>query len=459
VPDPSFRRKNRFDDEEPLFARRQQRRSLAAEDLYDAVDGLPAGERWSTWDQPAAGDRGPEPYPRWLVTELAAVDTELGVLKTGKEADVFLVRRGVPPSGPSCLLAAKRYRDPEHRMFHRDSSYREGRRVRQSRDNRAMASGSAVGRQMIAAQWAGAEFAALSQLHQAGVPVPYPVQLLGTEVMLEFIGDADGTAAPRLAETRPGADELVLLWGQLVGALSTLARLGLAHGDLSAYNLLVHRGRLVMIDLPQVVDVISHPNGAEFLDRDATNVARWFTARGLSADVVRSAGPVLPADAVRGAGVAHGAGGGSVPSGVSDGRPGDGRLGGGSVTGEADRGWTAGRWSGGESVAEGAGHGWPGDGQLGGSWADDGRADVTGGGRPGDGQIGEGRPGNGRSGAGRRGGQVNGRPGNDPQGPRPGEPGRPDGGAGRADPVPGYWAGIPAPEDLAHFLRQEALLA
>ena len=284
MPDPAYRRRKwRLDDEEPVFAKRDRhRRSLPAEDAQDAVDGLPAGDRWSSWDQPAAGDRGPQPYPRWLVTELAAVDTELGILKTGKEADVFLVRRGVPGTGRSCLLAAKRYRDPEHRMFHRDSAYREGRRVRESRANRAMAAGSAAGREMIALEWASAEFAALCQLQRAGVPVPYPVQVLGTEIMLEFIGEPDGTAAPRLAETRPAPALLARLWDQLVQALVTLAGLGLAHGDLSAYNLLVQEGRLVMIDLPQVVDVIAHPRGTQFLDRDAANVARWFTARGLA---------------------------------------------------------------------------------------------------------------------------------------------------------------------------------
>jgi RIO kinase 1 len=167
-------------------------------------------------------------------------------------------------------------------MFHRDSAYREGRRVRESRANRAMAAGSAAGREMIARQWANAEFAALCQLRRSGVPVPYPVQVLGTELLLEFIGEPDGTAAPRLAETRPAPDALARLWDQLVRALLTLAGLGLAHGDLSAYNLLVSGGRLVMIDLPQVVDVIAHPRGAEFLDRDAANVARWFTARGLA---------------------------------------------------------------------------------------------------------------------------------------------------------------------------------
>jgi RIO kinase 1 len=284
VPDPAFRRrKRRFDDDEPTFAKRSRHRSaLPAADALDAADGLPDGDRWSTWDQSAAGDRGPRPYPGWLVTDLAAVDTELGILKTGKEADVFLLRRGVPGGGRSCLLAAKRYRDTDHRMFQRDSAYLEGRRVRESRDTRAMAQRTAAGRQMIARQWANAEFAALVQLHRSGVPVPYPVQVLGTELLLEFIGAPDGTAAPRLAEIRPEGAELADLWDQLVAALAVLAARGLAHGDLSAYNLLVHRGRLIMIDLPQVVDVIANPQGPEFLDRDAANVGRWFSARGLS---------------------------------------------------------------------------------------------------------------------------------------------------------------------------------
>ena len=284
MPDPAFRRrKRRFDDDEPTFAKRSRHRSaLPAANALDAADGLPDGDRWSTWDQSAAGDRGPRPHPGWLVTDLAAVDAELGVLKTGKEADVFLLRRGVPGGGRSCLLAAKRYRDADHRMFQRDSAYLEGRRVRESRDTRAMAQRTAAGRQMIARQWANAEFAALARLHCSGAPVPYPVQVLGTELLLEFIGEPDGTAAPRLAEIRPGGRELAGLWDQLVAALAVLAAHGLAHGDLSAYNLLVHRGRVVMIDLPQVVDVIANPRGAEFLDRDAGNVGRWFLARGLS---------------------------------------------------------------------------------------------------------------------------------------------------------------------------------
>ena len=279
----SRRNPRRFNDDEPYFQKRSRHRvAMPSVETFDITDGLPEGDRWSTWDQPAAGERGPQPYPDWLVTELAAVDTELGILKTGKEADVFLLRRGVPRTGPSCLLAAKRYRDAGHRMFHRDSGYLEGRRVRESRASRAMAGRTAFGRQAIAGQWAIAEFAALVRLYESGVPVPYPVQVTGTELLLEFIGDADGTAAPRLAETRPGPAELRTLWDQLVEAVVLLARNGLAHGDLSAYNLLVHAGRLVLIDLPQVVDVIANPQGARYLERDAVNVGNWFTARGLA---------------------------------------------------------------------------------------------------------------------------------------------------------------------------------
>ncbi|MEU7794706.1 RIO1 family regulatory kinase/ATPase [Micromonospora tulbaghiae] len=279
------RGKSRFDDDEPDFLKRGRHTPPT---LTDPDAEPEAEDAWSSWDQAV---HGPEPHPDWLVTELAARDTELGVLKTGKEADVHLVRRAVPDTDRSCLLAVKRYRDAQHRLFHRDVGYLEGRRVRRSREMRAMTGRTAFGRQMIAGQWAAAEFAALSQLWEIGaasgrIAVPYPVQLLGTELMLEFVGDAEaGEAAPRLAQVRPDDDELRDLWEQLVEALTVLARAGYAHGDLSPYNLLVHAGRLVMIDLPQVVDVVANPQGADFLARDVRVVAAWFTARGMPATV------------------------------------------------------------------------------------------------------------------------------------------------------------------------------
>jgi RIO kinase 1 len=183
------------------------------------------------------------------------------------------------------LAAAKRYRSSEHRLFHRDAGYTEGRRTRRSRDTRAMARRTGYGRDLLAGQWATAEFGALSTLWQAGAPVPYPIQLHGTELLLEFIGSEDGAAAPRLAQLRPSAAELAELFEQCVAAMRALAVLGYAHGDLSAYNLLVHDGRLVMIDLPQIVDVVANPRGPEFLRRDCENVCRWFAVRGAEVDV------------------------------------------------------------------------------------------------------------------------------------------------------------------------------
>jgi RIO kinase 1 len=287
---PPRRRKRRFDDEpEPVRTGRltqeeRARLSQLREDAYAEPNVPGGGDRYSTWD---SGERGPRPYPAWLVTELAAVDTELGVLKTGKEAEVHLLRRGLPDGSNSCLLAAKRYRASEHRQFHRDSGYLEGRRMRRSRENRAITHRTSFGRNLIAEQWAVAEFAALCRLWTVGVPVPYPVQRNGTEVLLEFLGEQDGTAAPRLAQLRPDLDELHDLWAQAVAALETLAEEGLTHGDLSAYNLLVDGGRLLLIDLPQVVDVVSNPRGPEFLSRDVRNVAEWFASRGVDTDAAQ----------------------------------------------------------------------------------------------------------------------------------------------------------------------------
>jgi RIO kinase 1 len=245
---------------------------------YDLTDDQPFDEPpFSSWD---TAQHGPEPRPDWVVTDLNALDTELGVLKTGKEADVHLVHRGVP-DGPGCLLAAKRYRGADNRLFHRDAGYQEGRRTRRTRDTRAMAKRTAYGRDLATGQWSMAEFSALGRLWREGAPVPYPVQLNGTELMMEFIGEPDGTAAPRLAQCRPGPAELSDLFTQCVDAMRLLARAGWAHGDLSAYNLLVHDGRLVMIDVPQIVDIFENPQGATFLERDCTNVCRWFAGRGL----------------------------------------------------------------------------------------------------------------------------------------------------------------------------------
>jgi RIO kinase 1 len=248
--------------------------------------GLEPGpdQRWSTWTAVVPTSRGPQPYPPWVVTSAGAFDTELGIVKTGKEADLFLIERAVPddPSARS-ILAAKRYRGTETSDFHRSSRYSEGRGMRNTRDSRAVGRGSAYGKTVAAGRWAYAEFEALCTLYRLGVPVPYPVQVNDTEILMEFIGTGQ-EAAPRLAQVRTTRHELQSYLDQTTTILRGIADAGYAHGDLSAYNLLVHEGRVVVIDLPQLVEVVSNPTGMDFLHRDCVNVCSWFARQGLDAD-------------------------------------------------------------------------------------------------------------------------------------------------------------------------------
>jgi len=252
---------------------------------YTAYDELEdPGQRWSTWLSVEPLCRGPEPRPEWLVTSQGAIDTDLGILKTGKEGDVFLLERADPHQPErAVVMAAKRYRGEEHRSFHRSGAYTEGRRMRNTRDARALAKKSAHGRAVAAGQWAWAEWQALVRFHEIGVAVPYPVQIDGAEILMEWV-QVGGETAPRLAQTRPGRELLESYYRQLVDTLTTLVRHGIVHGDLSAYNILAAGERLVIIDLPQVVDLVANPAGMDFLLRDCTNVCTWFRARGLEVD-------------------------------------------------------------------------------------------------------------------------------------------------------------------------------
>ncbi len=251
---------------------------------YETLDDLDeTTQRWSTYRDVEALCRGPEPAPDWVVADRAAVDTELGVLKTGKEADVFLLQRAVPGTD-GVVLAAKRYRSAEHRDFLRSSTYTEGRRQsRNTRDNRAVAKATSHGRAVAAGHWAWTEWEALKRFWSAGVPVPYPVQVDGTELLMELV-TVDGYPAPRLAATRPDPTLLTSYYEQLRDAVLALARDGVAHGDLSPYNVLAAGERVVIIDLPQVVDLVANPAGPDFLLRDCHNLCAWFERRGLAVD-------------------------------------------------------------------------------------------------------------------------------------------------------------------------------
>ena len=256
---------------------------------YDTyADELGKGQRWSRWQDLEALMKGPEPRPDWVVTSSGAIDTELGVLKTGKEADVFLLEREDPhrPDG-AVVMAAKRYRDTDHRTFHRAASYTEGRSMKRSRDNRALKRKSTWGKQVAAGEW-------------AVVGVERALPLLGPRPARPLPGadrrdrDPDGVDhrdrrrrdrdRPRVAQTRPRRTLVAGYFDQLRDALATLVQAGLVHGDLSPYNTLAAGDRLVIIDLPQMVDLVGNPRGMDFLMRDCANMCAWFRSRGLEVD-------------------------------------------------------------------------------------------------------------------------------------------------------------------------------
>ena len=272
------------------FLRPDHRSPLADSDetfIFDFTtyaDELGDHQRWSRWEDLEALMKGPEPRPDWVVTSSGAIDTDLGILKTGKEADVFLLERG-DPHGPddAVVMAAKRYRDTDHRTFHRAASYTEGRSMKRSRDNRALKRKSTWGKQVAAGEWAISEWNALRRCWELGLPVPYPVQIDETEILMEWITH-DGETAPRVSQVRPDRSVVEGYYEQLRDAMSTLVQAGLVHGDLSPYNTLAAGDRLVIIDLPQMVDLVGNPRGMDFLLRDCANMAGWFRSRGLDVD-------------------------------------------------------------------------------------------------------------------------------------------------------------------------------
>ncbi|HEX7166861.1 MAG TPA: RIO1 family regulatory kinase/ATPase [Acidimicrobiales bacterium] len=214
--------------------------------------------------------------PDWVITEDAARQYEVGMLKTGKEADVHLVERHL--GDRVNLLAAKRYRAFEERMFRNDARYR--RRVGDRRVQLAMDRGTSAGMEFRAALWVETEFTVLSRLWESGAAVPYPVQRLGNELLLEYVGTREA-AAPRLVHARVEREQLPALFDQFVETLTLFLVNDVVHGDLSPYNVLLWEGRLVFIDFPQTVDPLAHPEGLRLLEHDVTTMCNWFTRKGI----------------------------------------------------------------------------------------------------------------------------------------------------------------------------------
>lgn len=256
---------------EPIVTRRQRRQW--------APPRPPAPTTPSSYRNREA-HRGPQPPPSWVITSDKALDTDLGVLKTGKEADVSLVERRLTTDVN--VLAVKRYRPAEHRAFRNDAVYRAGRRLRDERAQRAVDQGSSKGEPFKAEEWAAREFDVLAALWSANAAVPYPVQRLGTEVTLEYLGDTE-RAAPRLVHADVDEGAACDLFEQASELLSVFVLLGIAHADLSPYNLLVWQGRLYAIDMPQASDLLTNPMGLALLHRDVVNVCHFFARRAVAA--------------------------------------------------------------------------------------------------------------------------------------------------------------------------------
>jgi RIO kinase 1 len=234
-------------------------------------------------------------HPEWLVVE-PYTDTDHGVIKSGKEAQVNLVER-IGDDGRSCLVARKRYL-PRHvtqkgqleamgvqraSAFRHDVQYREGRQFRKTRDRRAIERMSTYGKKLLQDRWTDTEYQVMSQLWQAGVAVPYPIGFADDVFDLEYVGSWE-MAAPQLSAARLTRPELTDAFDQLLVGLRGLTAAGIAHGDLSAYNLLWWDERLWFIDFPQSIDIAANLQGLDFLHRDVLNICEWFERRGLVID-------------------------------------------------------------------------------------------------------------------------------------------------------------------------------
>src|SRR6266404_3564500 len=194
------------------------------------------------------------------------IDEVIRSLKSGKEATVYLVRSG------QHTRCAKVYRNMAQRSFQRRARYQEGRKVRGSRQARAMARSTRFGRREQEAAWKNAEVDALYQLVAAGVRVPQPFGYFDDVLIMELVTDAAGHPAPRLGEIELTADTARAYHRFLMRQVVCMLSVGLIHGDLSEFNVLVAADGPVIIDLPQAVNAAANNGALEMLERDVNNI-------------------------------------------------------------------------------------------------------------------------------------------------------------------------------------------
>ena len=194
------------------------------------------------------------------------IDEVTRQLKSGKEASVYVVRCG------SQVRCAKVYKDMAQRSFQQRAQYQEGRKVRGSRQARAMAKSTRYGRKEQEAAWKNTEVDALYQLVAAGVRVPQPFGFFNGVLLMELLTDSEGHSAPRLGEVELAPEQAREFHSFLINQVVRMLCVGLIHGDLSEFNVLIDATGPVIIDLPQAVNAAGNNNAFAMLERDVRNI-------------------------------------------------------------------------------------------------------------------------------------------------------------------------------------------
>jgi RIO kinase 1 len=204
------------------------------------------------------------------LVEEGLIDEVIRQLMSGKEAHVYVVRCGEE------IRCAKVYKEANHRSFRQAVQYTEGRKVKNSRRARAMEKRSRYGREEQEEAWQTAEVNALHCLTAAGVRVPKPYNFLKGVLLMELVVDEDGHAAPRLNDVELTDEQAREYHRMLIMEVVRMLCVGVVHGDLSEYNILVGSDGPVIIDLPQALNAASNNSAAGILKRDVDNLAAWF---------------------------------------------------------------------------------------------------------------------------------------------------------------------------------------
>ena len=205
------------------------------------------------------------------LVEEGLIDSVERQLMSGKEATVFVVRCGQE------IRCAKVYKEASQRSFRQAASYQEGRKVKNSRQARAMEKGTRYGRKMQEEVWQNAEVDALYRLAAAGVRVPKPYICFEGVLLMELLTDANGNAAPRLNDVPLNKAMALDYHAQLLKQVVLMLCAGVIHGDLSEYNILVDAAGPVIIDLPQAIDAAGNTEAGAMLERDVNNLRNFFS--------------------------------------------------------------------------------------------------------------------------------------------------------------------------------------